>query len=228
MKKRIIPFVVFAFFACSLLAFADSTVGTSKHHGKFLEEVLQEIRESQGIGEDEKIDCSKVTDEQLEELGEAFMSVMHPDPEEHELMDRMMGGEGSPTLSSMHRMMGARYLGCYYRRMMPRMMGREMMPGMMGGMMSYPYPCKTWRGGRGMMGFGFGRHVMDFGYGSMFMGIIFLIIIGLVVYLVIQSVKLKRYDTSLRETPRDILKKRYARGEITKAEFEKIKKDLES
>jgi putative membrane protein len=41
----------------------------------------------------------------------------------------------------------------------------------------------------------------------------------------------RSYDSSLRETPRetsiDILKRRYARGEISKEEFEQMKKDLE-
>ena len=75
-----------------------------------------------------------------------------------------------------------------------------------------------------------GRHMMDwghmnYGFGGVIMWIILLILIGVVIYFVINRQKLiKRED---EETPLEILKKRYAKGEISKQEFEKMKKDLE-
>lgn len=71
-------------------------------------------------------------------------------------------------------------------------------------------------------------HMMDYGYGGIFMWIIFLIVIGVAVYLIVQATKSKGLESPFRETPMEILKKRYARGEITKEEFDKMKKDLES
>ncbi len=72
-------------------------------------------------------------------------------------------------------------------------------------------------------------HMMNFGCGGgMFMGIIFLIVIGLLVYFIIENTKAKSGRDSSKETPTEILNKRYAKGEITKEEFDKIKKDLES
>jgi len=209
-KKHIIFPIIITFFAWNFLAYADTDVAGEEAHGKPLEDVLQEIRESQGIGEKEKIDPDKVSDEQLEELGDAVMSVMHPDPREHEWMDNMMGGEGSSTLSAMHKIMGYNYLRDSYGGMM----GRGMMgPGMMGrGMMD-----------RGMMD----RGIMDFGYGGILMWILFLILITVIIYLIIQATKTRGLVASTAETPLEILKKRYAKGEITKQEFEKMKKDLE-
>jgi hypothetical protein len=78
-----------------------------------LNQALQEIMKAQDVSNIKSIDCSKVTEKQLEDLGDAFMDVMHPDSSEHEFMERMMGGENSPTQVVMKRMMGARYLGCY-------------------------------------------------------------------------------------------------------------------
>ena len=71
-------------------------------------------------------------------------------------------------------------------------------------------------------------HMMDYGYGGILMWIIFLIVIGVAVYLIVQATKSKGLESPFRETPMEILKKRYAKSEITKEEFEKIKKDLES
>lgn len=118
--------------------FADT--GLECEHGKPLEDVLQEIREKQGLGPDEAIDPRKVNDEELEELGEAVMSIMHPNPRQHEFMDQMMGGEGSESLRRAHINRGYNYLasqndgkyswfGRRYRRgmMSNGMMGRGMM-----------------------------------------------------------------------------------------------------
>jgi len=59
------------------------------------------------------------------------------------------------------------------------------------------------------------------------MGIIFLVIIGVLIYLFVSKNK-QFFESSKGETPLSILKKRYARGEISKQEYDKMKKDLES
>jgi putative membrane protein len=200
---------------CFPLSAADTTKVWNKNAS--LNQVTQEIMKSQGVTDMKSINCSKVTDKQMEDLGDAFMDVMHPDSTEHNFMDRMMGGENSPTLSSMKRIMGARYLGCYR--------GDEY-----SGMMS-----PSW-GGRGSrdwddyssnrrwsyMMHGYGPWGMMGGYGMGFMWIIPFIMIVLVILLVVRWVR----PAGVAETPIDILEKRYAKGEITKEEFDQKKKDL--
>jgi putative membrane protein len=66
-----------------------------------------------------------------------------------------------------------------------------------------------------------------FGNGGMFMWIIFLIVIGLLIYFVVQAQKTKGQTPTQNESPLDILKRRYAKGEIAREEYEKMKKDLE-
>lgn len=66
--------------------------------------------------------------------------------------------------------------------------------------------------------------------GGMWFGWIFWIaIIGLVIYLIVRLTNQRggTSNNSTNETPLDVLKKRYARGEITKEEFESMKKDLQ-
>lgn len=75
-----------------------------------------------------------------------------------------------------------------------------------------------------------GWHMMDWGhgfwgYGGAFMWLIFLVLIGIIIYFVLRGDKLMKHGGE--ETAFDILKKRYAKGEITKQEYEKIKKDLQ-
>jgi uncharacterized membrane protein len=211
MKKS--NFVLIGIFVVTLLLSGISLYADSDEegvHGKPLEVVLQEIREKHGLGPDETINPRKVGDEDLEELGEALMGVMHPDSQQHETMDEMMGGEGSESLASMHRMMGYRYLsGNSYS-----MMGGGMMNMMGGGMMGY-----------GMMG----RGSMFSPFGGLVMWLLIIIVIGVIVYLVIRTQKNVSERGSLIDaegTPLDIVKKRYARGEITREEYENIRQNL--
>lgn len=70
-------------------------------------------------------------------------------------------------------------------------------------------------------------HMMGSGYGGV-MWLIVLVLVGVVIYFLLQVSKSKSSDGSIIETPLDILKKRYAKGEIDKEEFDRKKKDLES
>lgn len=70
----------------------------------------------------------------------------------------------------------------------------------------------------------------DWMWGGMWFSWIFwIVIIGLIIWLVInQSSRNKQnFPSSPNETPLDILKKRYAKGEINKEQFEQMRKDLE-
>jgi len=66
-----------------------------------------------------------------------------------------------------------------------------------------------------------------FGYGGMSMWIIFLIVIGLLIYFIVKARKAKNQTPAQNESPLDILKRRYAKGEIAREEYERMKKDLE-
>jgi len=78
-----------------------------------LNTALQDIYQSQNITNQAQTDCSKVTDDQFVQLGDAYMGVMLPNTQQHEAMDNMMGGEGSDSLRQAHINMGRSYLGCW-------------------------------------------------------------------------------------------------------------------
>lgn len=218
-----------------MVAFADED-----NHNISVDEVLTEIMKAQDVSSPGSIDCEAVSDEEFERLGEAVMSVMHPDPKQHELMDQMMGGEGSESLRAMHINMGLNYLDCGSGGF--GMMGGNMMfggMGMMGGGMMgtiFPkvgtflnQPART--AGRmeansmmglPLMGGGFG---IGFGWISMILFWV-LIIVGIIWLVRFQSSKSSYQDSDIKNNAIKILKERYAKGEITKTEFEKMKKDI--
>ena len=70
--------------------------------------------------------------------------------------------------------------------------------------------------------------MMGYGYGGAFMWLIVLVLVGVVIYYLLQISRSKGSGGSIIEPPLDILKKRYARGEIDKEEFDRKKKDLEA
>jgi len=76
--------------------------------------------------------------------------------------------------------------------------------------------------GAGNYGCAFG-----YGYGGMFMGILFIILLGVAIYFIVQNIRSKNVEGQSSETPIDILKKRYAKGEITKEDFDRMKNELQ-
>jgi putative membrane protein len=69
----------------------------------------------------------------------------------------------------------------------------------------------------------------DFGgWGMLFGGLWMLVLWGGIIALIIWGItRLTRHNEAMRKsTPLDLVKERYARGEITKDQFEQIKKDL--
>lgn len=63
-------------------------------------------------------------------------------------------------------------------------------------------------------------------WGGPIVWILFLIIIVLVVIVILNRGKSAPERNKLQETALDILKKRYARGEITKEEYEQMKEEI--
>jgi len=202
--------------------------------------VLAEIMTQQSISEIKNVDCDKVTDDQWEELGEAVMSIMHPDQKQHELMDQMMGGEGSDSLKAMHIYMGQKYLDCSSdfgmmggtSGMMGGMMGGNMMGMMGGGMMSNLLTNSSVKNTDGnwsysMMGF---PTTAGFGWGWMIFGWLFMVLFwALVILAIVWLAKTLIGKTSWPDknlTAAEILKRRYAKGEISKKEFEEMKKEI--
>ena len=76
---------------------------------------------------DSGIGCDTLTDEQFEAIGDYYMEQMHPG-EAHEMMDKMMGGEGSDSLRQVHINMAKRL---YCNEDIGGMMGSGSMRGMM-------------------------------------------------------------------------------------------------
>jgi putative membrane protein len=73
-------------------------------------------------------------------------------------------------------------------------------------------------------------HMMGYGgYGGMFMWLILVLVAGFVIYLAVnrRSGKENR-ENSVGENPMEILKRRYANGEISKDEFNRMKNELQS
>lgn len=74
----------------------------------------------------------------------------------------------------------------------------------------------------GMMGnYGYGM-----GYGGMFLGLLFWIIIIVVAYVLIKKIMEQNKSQGQVKSGLDIAKERYAKGEITKEEFEEMKERL--
>jgi len=214
-KLFLIPILLFALMQTPSLALAqgmmDGWAGlpssvTSDDHTVREEQEGKEIWEKLQVKE---LECKNLTDEQYDSLGEYFMGQSIGNTQRHAAMNQMMismmGEEGE---RKMHVTLGKRYSGCDPDAQTPSNgLGFMPMMWMMGG------------GGNPMMGYsGWG------GFGWIFM-IVFWVLIILGVVALVRYLGRSGQQQDHR-TPLDILKERYARGEINKKEFEEKKKDL--
>ncbi|HJZ23172.1 MAG TPA: SHOCT domain-containing protein [Candidatus Babeliales bacterium] len=214
-KLFLIPILLFALMQTPSLALAqgmmDGWAGlpssvTSDDHTVREEQEGKEIWEKLQVKE---LECKNLTDEQYDSLGEYFMGQSIGNTQRHAAMNQMMismmGEEGE---RKMHVTLGKRYSGCDPDAQTPSNgLGFMPMMWMMGG------------GGNPMMGYsGWG------GFGWIFM-IVFWVLIILGVVALVRYLGRSGQQQEHR-TPLDILKERYARGEINKKEFEEKKKDL--
>lgn len=80
-------------------------------------------------------------------------------------------------------------------------------------------------GNWGMMGPGMRD---GFGFGGGLLGILWIVILGVVIWAIVAGTTggIHHADASSGDTPLEILKKRYARGEIGKEDYEARKQDL--
>ena len=73
---------------------------------------------------------------------------------------------------------------------------------------------------------GGGGPAVHFWYAGHFMMMLIFILIVVAVYLIARNSHPRRSFGEHAETPLDIIRKRYAKGEITKEQFENLKNDL--
>ena len=155
--------------------------------------------------------CESMKDDDFELLGEYFMGQSIGNTERHAVMNQMMQNMlGQNGEEQMHISLGKRSSGCDTNASFSSGYGLPVMWWTMGG------------GGNPMMGWG------AFGFGWIFMIAFWLLIILGVVALVRYFGGTKQTGTDRTKTPLDILKERYAKGEIDKKEFEEMRKDLQS
>ncbi len=199
-------------FLTASAVFADA----SENHGESIDSILSEIRGELNLDSSATINPDNVSDESLEKLGEAVMSFRIPNPRQHEWMDKMMGGEGSESLSNMHKLLGYRYLVNGSAAFGPLMMGY----GYRGNEMTVRDFDNGRFGGWGQM-----PMVWSSGYGWIFPVLGLLLIAVLVVLIVLFAKKRNKaypYGSDVLEK----LNERYAKGEITKEEYLRIKKEI--
>lgn len=116
---------------------AEQTADETDMHTESVEAILQNILNQQKVSTIQNLDLDKISDDDWERLGDAVMELQHPG-QAHEVMDQMMGGEGSESLRQMHINMGKAYLGNDGNYYGSGMMGRGNMMNMgFGSMMGY-------------------------------------------------------------------------------------------
>src|SRR3990167_6297145 len=228
MKKLI--FTIFA--AIVISSFATSAnaqmmggfSNSSADWDAVVEHTLREEQEGKEVWtklQTNELACENLSDEQFGVLGEYFMGQMAGDS--HAAMNAMMiqthGEEGEEQI---HIVMGKRLSGCDTSAAFPAGSGGWMpMMNIMWGGWSSPFGSNN--STNNMMNFGFGPFG---GFGWIFMVLWWVLIIAGIVALIKWLTSQSHGTHNYEKSALDVLKERYAKGEIDKKEFEDKKKDL--
>ena len=240
-KKIIFAVVVVFIFSLTLpaVSFAQGMMGfiNSSPDNAAIQSQQQEEREGKNFLDEltnKTIVCSQLKDADFEKIGEYFMGQSIGDTLRHiamnEMMKRMMGEQGEEQA---HIVMGKRLSGCDTSASFPSQdAGFIPIMGMMGGgwssLSNQNQTTNSTTGnyfGNSMMGFGYG-------YGAGWLGMILMVLFWtLVIILAVMLVRGlvwqdKKSSDDNGNSAMDILKERYAKGEIDKEEFKAKKKDL--
>jgi putative membrane protein len=221
----IIATVVIGSFATSANAqmmggFSSTTVNWNE----VVEHTAREEQEGREVWDKlqvKELACENLSDEQSGVLGEYFMGQMAGDS--HAAMNAMMiqmhGEEGEEQI---HIVMGKRLSGCdTSASFSAESDGWMPMMNMMWGGWSSPFGNNSTNN---MMNFGFGTMG---GFGWIFMILWWVLIIVGIVVLIKWLMSQSRSTNAHGKSALDILKERYAKGDIDKKEFEEKKKDIQ-
>jgi len=169
-----------------------------------------------------EIACENLNDENYGVLGEYFMGQMSGDS--HAAMNAMMiQAHGEDGEEQIHIVMGKRLSGCDTAAAFPTISGGWMpMMNMMWGGWSSPLDGNN--SINNMMNFGFGPFG---GFGWIFMVLWWVLIIAGIVALIKWLTSQSRGTNNHEKSALDVLKERYAKGEMNRDEFEAKKKDLQ-
>jgi len=168
-----------------------------------------------------ELTCKDLSDDNFGTLGEYFMGQMMGNSHEamNNMMIQIMGEQGE---EQMHVVMGKRLSGCDTSVAFPSQ-GIGFMPMMQVMMGGWSSPSGLNQENNSMMNFGFSPFG---GFGWIFMILWWVLIIAGIVALIKWLTNQSRGNHDHEKSPLEILKERYAKGEIDKKEFEERKKDL--
>jgi len=127
---------IFSLLLSAMLSFSVASAAEMQHENlPTPEAVVQELRTEQKLAPQAEVDCTKVSSEQFEKLGDSVMETVTKSSAEHERMEELMGGEQASLVSETHLAMGRNFLKCpsvpmkMGMGMMENMKGSEMMEG---------------------------------------------------------------------------------------------------
>ncbi len=171
------------------------------------------------------VTCSQLKDTDFEKIGEYFMGQSIGDTSRHiamnEMMKSMMGEQGE---EQMHIAWGKRGSGCDTSVAFPSQ-GVGFMPMMQMMMGGWSSPTGLNQGNNSMMNFGFSPFG---GFGWIFMILWWVLIIAGIVALIKWLSSQSRSTHDHEKSPLEILKERYAKGEVDRKEFEDKSREIKN
>jgi len=208
-------------FAQGMMGFPSSSSDSAAIQNQQQEE--QEGKQFLNNLNNKTVTCSELKDADFEKIGEYFMGQSIGDTSRHiamnEMMKSMMGEQGE---EQMHIAWGKRGSGCDTSAAFPSQ-GVGFMPMMQMMMGGWSSPTGLSQGNNSMMNFGFTPFG---GFGWIFMILWWVLIIAGIVALIKWLTSQSRGTHNHEKSALEVLKERYAKGEIDKKEFEEKKKDL--